>query len=47
MALHLALRIVSVRAEKRKVQKLTLLSDGEGEGMCGLLRNWLLSGNGV
>ena len=47
MALHLVVHIVSVRAEKRKVQKLTFLLDGEGEGVCGLLRNWLLSGNGV
>ena len=47
MAPHLVVHIVLVRAEKRKVQKLTLLLDGKGEGVCGLLKNWLLSGNGV
>ena len=49
MALHLVVRIVSVtgRLEKRKVQKLTSIPDGEGEGVCQLLRNLLLSRNKV
>lgn len=47
MALHLVVHIVLVRAQKGKVQKLMLLLDGKGEEVCGLLKNWLLSGNGV
>ena len=36
-----------VGLEKRKVQKLTLIPDGEGEEVCRLLRNLLLSRNKV
>ena len=44
MALHLVVRIVLVGLEKRKVQKLTLIPDGEGEEVCRLLRSCYFQG---
>lgn len=48
MALHLVVHIVLVRAEEKKGPKIDVTFGWEGRGECvGLLRNRLLSGNGV